>query len=554
MKRFSWLVLTALWAVPSHAQWKYPPTRAVEASDTYFGTTYQDPYRWLENLHDPATAAWFKAQATLTDSLLASIPGRDALAREWMALDKLSPARFSGISFEGGRVFYKKTLGGENVGKLYYREGWSGSEKLLLDPSAYKQGVATVIESMIPSFDGRHVVVALSANGAEVSELRVIDVDRGTLLSDRIDSSLGPMSWAPDNVSFFYDSGPKSDPQQLAFHLDRKVRMHRLNAAGGVDNRDSTADVDVDVLSDQSHPELKILAKESPALSIDEASPDYVWGGAGTAQQELRAFYAATSDLKGDTLHWKPLCEPSDSLVGNILFDGAQAYAMTHTGAPRFQVIRASLANPDWSHAAIVVPQGPDPIRYITRSRDFMYIVYSNGVTGHVVQYAFKTGKSSDVRLPASGSVDLTCPDARSNRCIVSITSWIRPTTLYDFDADAGTRRQEHLQQRRRLSGLREPGDRGSRSPGSRRHADSALDHPRARNETGRLSQLHPRGLRLLRHQPDTALFDPDIDRFTRRGARDRARARRRRKGRGVACRRLQGHQAEYLARFHFLR
>ena len=82
MKRFGWFALTALWAVPSHAQWKYPPTRAVPVSDTYFGTTYKDPYRWLENLHDPATAAWFKAQATLTDSLLASIPGRDSLANE----------------------------------------------------------------------------------------------------------------------------------------------------------------------------------------------------------------------------------------------------------------------------------------------------------------------------------------------------------------------------------------------------------------------------------------------------------------------------------------
>ena len=34
-----------------------------------------------------------------------------------MALDKLKPASYSAISYENGRVFYKKTLGGENVGK-----------------------------------------------------------------------------------------------------------------------------------------------------------------------------------------------------------------------------------------------------------------------------------------------------------------------------------------------------------------------------------------------------------------------------------------------------
>ena len=37
-----------------------------------------------------------------------------------MALDKLKPASYSQITYEHGRVFYRKTLGGENVGKLYY--------------------------------------------------------------------------------------------------------------------------------------------------------------------------------------------------------------------------------------------------------------------------------------------------------------------------------------------------------------------------------------------------------------------------------------------------
>jgi len=86
----------------------------VEAEDTYFGKTYKDPYRWLENLKDKEVEAWFKAQGEVTDGLLGKIPGRDALVDEWMALDKLKPASYSAISYENGRVFYKKTLGGEN--------------------------------------------------------------------------------------------------------------------------------------------------------------------------------------------------------------------------------------------------------------------------------------------------------------------------------------------------------------------------------------------------------------------------------------------------------
>jgi prolyl oligopeptidase len=72
-----YVVLSALVAIPCHAQWDYPPTKTVDAADTYFGHTYQDPYRWLENLQDPEVEAWFKAQADLTDRLLAKIPARD---------------------------------------------------------------------------------------------------------------------------------------------------------------------------------------------------------------------------------------------------------------------------------------------------------------------------------------------------------------------------------------------------------------------------------------------------------------------------------------------
>jgi prolyl oligopeptidase len=135
---FAVLVVLALLVTPSHAQWSYPPTKTVDAADTYFGKTYKDPYRWLENLKDRDVENWFKAQATVTDDLLAKIPGRDALAKEWLELDKLQPTQYSAIRYEHGRVFYKKTLGGENVGKLYFREGWTGAEKLLLDPGTYK--------------------------------------------------------------------------------------------------------------------------------------------------------------------------------------------------------------------------------------------------------------------------------------------------------------------------------------------------------------------------------------------------------------------------------
>ena len=95
MKRFARLASVAFSlavSFPCLAQWSYPPSKTVDAKDTYFGKTYKDPYRWLEDLKDKAVEAWFKAQADLTDGLLAKIPAAEALAKEGMEPAQRHPA------------------------------------------------------------------------------------------------------------------------------------------------------------------------------------------------------------------------------------------------------------------------------------------------------------------------------------------------------------------------------------------------------------------------------------------------------------------------------
>ncbi len=430
MNRTVYLTLALLMGFPCFAQWKYPPTKTVEVTDTYFGKTYKDPYRWLENLKDKEVEAWFKAQAELTDELLAKIPGRDALTQEWMALDKLRPARYSAITYENGRVFYKKTLGGENVGKLYYREGWNGTEKVLFDPGPYKTGVTTTIQGTSPSPDGRYVAIGFSSGGAEYSEIRVLDVDRGTLLPESAYPSNGPIGWTLDSKAFFYDAGKVTDIKSLEIELNRKTRLHRLG---------TEFSTDIDFFSNESYPELGITAKEMPSAGIDESYPDYIIGNVGTVQNEMRIFYAPTSEMKNPKIKWKVLCQPSDNLVRGLAFHGDYVYAVTHANAPKYKVVRTSVEHPDWAHAVTVIPEGADSIQYITKSRNHLFIIYSNGILGRIVKYDLKTGGTSEVKLPATGTTDLYCPDWKSDRCLVFISSWISPTTLYDFDAEKGT-------------------------------------------------------------------------------------------------------------------
>jgi prolyl oligopeptidase len=430
MKRLTSLALPLLMAVPCLAQWQYPPTRTGDAADTYFGKTYRDPYRWLEDLKSKDVEAWFKAQAELTDGILAKIPAAEALSSEWSEMDRRQPARYSAISYENGRVFYKKTLGGENVGKAYFRQGWNGAEKLLFDPSTYKAGVTTTIQSVLPSVDGHYVALGFSANGAEFSEIRILDVDKRALLPESIYPSYGPYAWTMDSKSLFYDAGKVTDIKSLEIEQNRKTKLHKVGT-------DFAADVDL--FSNESNPELGILPREFPAAYIDESYPEYLFGQVSTVQNEMRVFYAPASRATSGTGKWSVLCQPSDNLVRGMAFHKDHVYAITHTGAPRYKVVRTSVAHPDWAHAETVLPEASDSVQSITKSKDFLFVVYSNGIVGRIVRYEFATAKTTEVALPGSGSLAMLCPDFHTNRCIVYLTSWTSPTTLYDLDGEKAT-------------------------------------------------------------------------------------------------------------------
>jgi len=430
MKKLFALVLAVAAGLPAHAQLAYPATKTVDASDTYFGKTYADPYRWLENLQDKEVAAWFKAQATLTDDLLGKIPAREALIKEWTELDKLRPARYGDITYENGRVFYKKTLGGENVGKLYYRDGWNGAEKLLFDATPYKAGVQTTINSFAPSVDGKLVALGLTSGGAEFSEIRILDVAQGRLLPESIYPSYGASSWTMDSTAFFYDAGLQTDIKAMDIKLNRMTRLHKVGTAVAADQ---------DVFSDKANPELGIQPKEFPGASINESYPDYLFGNVSTVENEMKLYYAPASELAHIPAKWSVLCRPSDNLVRSIDFSGPYVYAITHTGAPKYKIVRTGIEHPDWAHAVTVVPEGKDSIQYFAKSKDYLFIVYSNGITGHISKYSLATGALTEVTLPANGDVGISCPDWKTNRCIFTVTSWTLPTTLYDMDGDTET-------------------------------------------------------------------------------------------------------------------
>jgi len=419
-----------LFSASSLAQWHYatPPTSS--ASDVWYGKRYEDPYRPLENLKDPKVAAWFKAEAQLTDSTIAKIPGRDALVREWLSMDSRTPPRYREFQFEGGRLFYRKTLGGENVGKLYVREGWAGSERLLFDPTAYKKDAGTTVSLFVPSFDGQYVMLGLAVKGGEWSELRVLKVEDRQLLPDSIyPAAWWGANWLPNSRAFFYNGSDVTDIKSLDIETNRKARLHALGTPVSQDR---------DLLSTASTPDLGIEAKEMPQAFVAESAPDRLIGSLDTVQPESRFLIASVSDVEKGQIHWKPLAQRADKLVRGTAITPEWLYSITSADAPHYKVVRARLDSPDWKHAETMIPEAADSIDSMTQSMDYILVAYTDGVNGRLVRHALATGTTTEVALPLKGTVAATCPDVHGNRCLVVISSWLQPPVVYEIDAPTG--------------------------------------------------------------------------------------------------------------------
>lgn len=427
MKKAILVIFSAFFCTSCFSQLNYPPTKKVEVTDTYFGVDYTDNYRWLEDMKNPEVESWFKQQADFTNAIMSTIPGRDELIEEWRRLDKIQPAEYRSQVKEGGRVFYRKRLPGEKVSKLYYKENMDGPEILLFDPLTFIEGKTLSIEDAIPSYDGKKIAIGYAEKGAEISTIRILDVDSKKFLPDLIPETGGLRGWSFDNTSIFYGWIKSADHNDPESRLNPKLKLHKL----GTDYK-----TDIDYFSNEAYPNLNIAPSSYPYAYVSKHEPAYVFAGERTVKNEIVQFYAPIGEFYWDKINWIPLCKPSDKLVGRLLFFDGRVYAITHKDAKNYKLVSTDLVNPDWDNATVVAPEKSMVLKSTMRTKDYIILKYSDGINMHLFKHDPKTKTTTKVELPLSGTVFTRSIDRESNDCLVGITSWNKPFTEYLFDAE----------------------------------------------------------------------------------------------------------------------
>ena len=403
------------------------PTRKQPVTDTYFGKTIVDNYRWLEDVNSQEVKDWFKAQGDYTNSVLNQIPGRDKLIQTFVDYDKMLAVRYGEIKKRGNLYFYRKTLPSEKVGKLYVRDGKTGPEKLLFDPASFDKNKTYSVTAFTPSSDGKQVVIGLQEGGAELSTLRTMNMATRTFGPESITAVFGGgVAWLPDNSGFLYTPQNSNDVKDPKGNLDTKGRLHKIGA---------DPQTDPELLSRVKYPDMGIRPDQYPIMFYSDDDTQ-VYGVMSSVDNRVDAWMASPAELTKPTIGWKRLAAPTDSVYGFLKL-GNRMFLHSVKGAPNGMILVTDAAQPNPSTATVLLPEGKQNITRMVSSKDYLFVVLSDGINEKIRQYDARSNQWANVPMPATGTVGVEPLDApRSNEVLTYVTSWNNPGTAYDYNPE----------------------------------------------------------------------------------------------------------------------
>ena len=415
------------------------PVRAV--SETFFGQTVVDPYRYLEDVKNEEVIAYMKGQSSHARQALDRIAGRAALQERISALSDagvaISRVQISGLGV-ATRIFYYKLAPGDSMRKLYVRDGLNGAERLLFDAQKLNTaGQRYALDYYLAAPDGKHVLVGVAAGGSEDTALKVIEVgsarDLGIVI-DRIGFA-EESTWADNSQSFFYNRLPPA-------------------TAGGAKNRYLSSQVYRHVLGRETAMDEGVFGSNVKSMSkIDFADID-IPGVEMTADgrfligtirhgdlREISLYIAPASgpaSLYAQPLLWRKVADPKDLVTSYAVHDGG-LYLITSKGAPRNKVVRTAVARPDMATATTIVPAGDTVISELAVAQDALYIRELSAGVDRLQRLNFSNtiysgGKLEFVRLPFDLAIRQMVTHPKRPGAILRLEGWTEPPRYVNIE------------------------------------------------------------------------------------------------------------------------
>ena len=390
-----------------------PPTRTDDVIDVLHGAEIADPYRWLEDQLGPETREWIEAQNAHTDAVFAQLPGRERLTE---LATRLLQVDFQRTPTErGGRYFFTRRGALDDLPILYYREGYAGEDRVLIDPHPMSEDHTTSVGWQDIADDGTLVVYSVREGGVDEVSLRVRNVDTREDLPDAFPAArYGSVELTPDKTGLFYVKFGSQEP---------RVYYHRMG-------------------SDPAH-DIEIFGEgyTQADIPVAELSPDgsrmlvtVIEGSSGPTELYLLEV-GDDGRPRGEAV--EIIADGTSRTFGS--FAGDRLVLTTDLDAPNSRVVTADLDDPSYESWTEVVPESPRRVVQGARGIGGQYFVsVLEDVQPRVIQFTPEGRRVQALEFGAIGSTSLPSGEWDKSEAFVSFTSFHVPTTSYRLDVETG--------------------------------------------------------------------------------------------------------------------
>ncbi|MCB0483156.1 MAG: S9 family peptidase [Flavobacteriales bacterium] len=395
----------------------YPETAKSDVIDDYFGTAVPDPYRWLENDTSAQTAAWVKAQNSVTGAFLETIPYRKALAKRYEELynyPKLSSPRKVGDYY-----FFYKNDGLQNQAVIYFQKGLNATPEVFIDPNKLSADGTVSISLSGASDDDRYIAYIRQEAGSDWAKIYIREIATNTDLPDVIDwVKFSGASWYKDG--FYYSRYPISNEKTKysAANENHSVYYHQLGT-------DPTTDMLV--YSDPENPKM------------------YHYGGT-TEDDEYLVIYKQQGTegnqllfkKPGDNGPFKVLVNGYKNKSGVVNFIDGKFLVRTNVDAPNYRLVAVDPSQPSPEKWMDIIPQTENLLQGANTGGGKLYATYLINATSNIFEMDYDGSNRRQIDLPAPGSAGGFGGKKEDTTLFYSFTSFTYPTTIFKYDLKTG--------------------------------------------------------------------------------------------------------------------
>ncbi|TWR29807.1 S9 family peptidase [Mucilaginibacter pallidiroseus] len=395
----------------------YPQTKKGNITDTYFGTTVADPYRWQEDDRADDTKAWVVEENKVTQNYLGQIPYREDIRKRLETLWNYE--KYSAPFKEGKYTYFYKNDGLQSQSVLWRQIG-DGAPEIFLDPNKFSKDGTTSLAGINFSKDGSLAAYQISEGGSDWRKVIVLNTaDKTTVGETMLNIKFSGIAWYK-NEGFYYSSydKPKEGSELAGLTQYHKLYYHKLGTP-------------------QASDKMIFGGETTPRRYI----------GAGLTEDEHYLIISAAVSTTGNELYIKDMTQP-DSPIINVVdnFDnnndivdnvGSKLYILTNLNAPNYRLVTVDAASPKSANWKDLIPETKNVLTIATGGGK-LFAEYLKDATSLVKQYDMSGKFEHDIQLPSVGTAGGFGAKKNEKETYYTFTSYVYPSTIFKYDIATG--------------------------------------------------------------------------------------------------------------------